>query len=298
MMGKVAYINSFLVTKPIQYFNATNINIAGYKICLLVNCFDEAEKIYTALKANSTYWDDIILFNDQEDAITWIINNKSVVNNLFIYADYGIKKYRFLRKVYRLMNVYVYEEGIGNYKGKLRKKGIINKIITKLYSFFGHQELIGGSKYVKGIYLYNSEIHKSVYPNSGKKLMEFNKQFIKHLSDFEDAETFLSENAIDILDKVKSKKVVLYLSSWNIHPDIENILMTYPGYLTIFKPHPHITDNINISNKFMFKIEGYILVELIISKMLEVTDELIILHHGTSALMYFENQSKLKSIKL
>lgn len=289
----------FIVTKPLQYFNATNISVIGEKICIIINRFNSAHIIFNSIKKHSLYWDQVIFFEKWQTAYSWVLGNKSKINNLFIDTDNGFTKFIFLEKIYRSVNIFIYEEGIGNYRKSLGQKGLIGKLKIFIYNLMGNKDFLGGSKYIEGIYLYNIQEHKKTHPDCDKNLTAFNEPFLNHLANFKDSDIFLNEKAKKIVKEVSGLDVVLYLSSWSIHPQIEEILAGYPNYVKIFKPHPHIDHQITSLNSFFnYKLEGYILVELFIQRLLEVAKKVIILHHGTSSLMYFNNSKDLIEINL
>ena len=181
----------FIVTKPLQYLNATNISTLNKKNCLLVNNFKDANLIYKKISELSNYWSSVFYFEKSADAYLWVIKNKGMVENLYIDSDYGVQKHFYLVRLYKHINIFVYEEGIGNYKGNLNNNSFIGNLKKTFNSLLGNKDFLGGSKYVKGIFLYDCHKHRIVYPNSNKKLFHFDKSFLNHISDFSDS-LFLS----------------------------------------------------------------------------------------------------------
>lgn len=290
------YRNVFIVSKPLQYFNATNIDTVGYKICLLVNNFYDAEVIYRKIKKNSPYWDEILFFETMQSAYRWVLDNKKNIETLFIDSDYGATKYKILSQL-RNINIFIYEEGIGNYRKKLKEKGWIGTLKEFFYNLLGNKNYLGGSKYVKGIYLYDKDRFKNAHPNSRKLIYEFKNPFIEHLKIFQDRDVFLDENTQKILDEIAGKKIFLYLTSWSISPHIRDLLKEYPDYSKVIKPHPHIKkDTDDAFRNFDYVLKGSDIIEIFINELLTNSEEVVVAHHGTSALMYFLDYPKLKTV--
>jgi hypothetical protein len=296
----------FIVTKPLQYFNASNILDNNIRICLIVDYFKSARKIFEKINRSSNLWDETYFFESTFDACRWILKNKKNVRNLYIDGDYGFRKYLFFYRL-SLKNVYVYEEGIAAYFANLKDNNLRNNWVIKLfYSFLGHQNYLGGSKYTKGIYIYDIEKHRACIPACNKELKYFKEPFIQHLDNFEDKDLLLTEKTKHIIESVKKRKVILYLATWslgsnvnspNYSSDISNMLIHYHDYIKILKPHPHIRQElIEYKEIFDFCITGEDLAEYVIFEVLKEAEELIVIHHGSSALLYFEEQNKLKSI--
>lgn len=290
------YRNVFIVSKPLQYFNATNIDTVGYKICLLVNNFYDAEVIYRKIKKNSPYWDEILFFETMQSAYRWVLDNKKNIETLFIDSDYGATKYKILSQL-RNINIFIYEEGIGNYRKKLKEKGWIGTLKEFFYNLLGNKNYLGGSKYVKGIYLYDKDRFKNAHPNSRKLIYEFKNPFIEHLKIFQDRDVFLDENTQKILDEIAGKKIFLYLTSWSISPHIRDLLKEYPDYSKVIKPHPHIKkDTDDVFRNFDYVLKGSDIIEIFINELLTNSEEVVVAHHGTSSLMHFLDYPKLKTV--
>lgn len=286
-----------VVSKPLQYFNATNIEISGRKVCLIVNNFSNAKTIFNNIKTHSLYWDEVFFFETLKNAYKWVLDNKKDIDNLFIDSDYGAKKYVILDNI-RNVDIFVYEEGIGNYRKKLRERNVKGYFKENFYRIVGHKDYLGGYKYTKGIYLYDKNHFLDVHPHCQKKLYDFKVPFLEHLDMFQDKDIFFDENAQYIISKVRNKKVLLYLTSWNIYSDIDNVLNGYPDYVKIVKPHPHIKNFDKSFVGFDYIIGGSNLIEIFINNLLKISEEVVILHHGTSSLMYFSDSKKVKPILL
>ena len=288
----------FLVTKPIQYFNVTNIEDNNRKICIIINLFYNAERIYEEIKSKSDYWDEVYFFYFWKDAFKYIESNKMNVSNLYLDSDFGFQKNMHLRRL-RSMNIFVYEEGVGSYKPYFRKRTVINYVINSLSRLCGFQNYLGGSKYTKGIYLYDISLHQKNSPHCLKERHTFLYQFREYLNIFKDKAIVLPSNFGNIMKMIRGNKVLIYLTSWNIAPEIEKILNNYPDYIKVLKPHPHLLNKIEKqSSMFDIVLPGNTLIEFFIDEALKHGCDLLIIHHGSSALMYFKNEEHIKTFMI
>lgn len=290
--------NVFIVSKPLQYFNATNISTNGRRFLLIVDDFFNAKKVYLDLKERSICWDKIYLFDVWSDAYNWILKNKLDIDNLYIDSDHGWTKYNYLKQ-FDGINIYVYEEGIGNYRMNLNENNILGKFKKYIYeNILGNQVYLGGSKYIKGIYLYDKERFNKNIHNNKKELLPFSTSFYNHLKKFNDREVFLSPSTINLIKNIHNKKILIYLTSWHYDVKMNDIIANYEDYFKILKLHPHIKEIGTYSKEYDYIMEGDNLVELVIIELLEKSDKVILFHHGTSAIMYFNNETKLETIKI
>ena len=296
-MNERKSISIFIVTKPLQYFNVTNIKDDCLKICLIINNFKNAEIFYQKISTKFiNEWNRVIFYESIFQAYKWIIKNSDSIINLYVDSDYGLRKYYYFEQISHL-NIYVYEEGLGNYRRNLRKKSIYNDIINYLYKLMGHESYLGGSKYTKCIYLYDINKHRKLLPHCRKELRFFNKNFIEHLSTFSGKEIFLDQGLNYIYSAAKGKKVVLYLTSWIYHQEVDGIMLNYPEHIKILKPHPHFKiDFCEMQDKYQYIINGENMVEFFIYELLKQVNELVVIHRRSSALMYFDGISNLKSL--
>lgn len=293
-------LNIFVISKPLQYFNATNILVNEKKICIIINNFYNAEKVFKGVRESSSYWNDVFFEENWNKAFKNIIERKKSIKRIFIDSDFGFRKNLILRKL-KDVEIYCYEEGIGNYRPIYNNDIFFEKLKFILYKNLGHQNYIGGSKYTKGIYLYNTSLFNEIFPNSNKKILFFSNPFSKHLEEFKDKSIFLSSSALKVLNNIRDTKVLLYLTSWSYDSKIQDRLQSYHDYVKILKLHPHIKDT-SLQTKYYdyydYVINGENLIELIISKLLKVNESVLVMHHGTSALMYFNKQQNLKTLKI
>lgn len=289
-------ISVFLISKPLQYFNATNISDGNQRFCLLVNSFYNAEIVCNKIKNRSNYWESCSLFDNWDKAYSWVIHNKKKIANIYIDSDYGLRKQLYLRRLSSL-NIFVYEEGIGNYRKYTRPGKKENKFLKSVYSVLGIKDYLGGYSHTKGIYLYDIEKFKQTFPNNKKALIQFTNSFRTHLSEFNDKDIFLNKTDNETIFKLKNKKVLIYLTGWKYNVKVNNLLTEYSNYTRILKPHPQIkSDELEeFKESYEYVLSGDTLIELFINEALSYVDEMVILHHNSSALLYFRNEQKIIS---
>ena len=297
-MDKESY-SLFVVTKPLQYFNATNIRDDNRRICLIVDLFNDARSLFVRLnEVDPDIWFKVLFFENVSHAYRWLIKNRDTIVNLYIDSDYGFSKYFYLHKLSKL-NIYVYEEGMGTYRSFLRDKTLFNHFIGFIYNILGHENYLGGSKYTKGIFLYDINRHRNLIPECKKELRPFERSFTEHIALFSRKDLFLDKNINDVLKDAKGKKVILYLTSWVYHKDVDELLSGYPGYIKMLKPHPHLKiDFTNREAQYDHVIIGSIMVELFIYQLLKEVEELIVVNRNSSSLMYFEGYERLTSLQI
>lgn len=300
----------FVISKPLQYFNATNIPDVNDKIALISNSFKNADTFFEMVKKHSTYWDSVFLFNTNKEALQWLIDNKHNVDNIYLDADYGFSKHEILRKI-KGKRIFVYEEGLGTYEPNLRlatTKNIVKnftpftkikvKLFKYIYDVLGMKDHHGGNPHTEGLYLYDVARHKTAVPEFNKKRLSFKNSFVDHLVDFED-KFLLYKKDEELLKKTHGRTVVLYLSSWSIHSEIKALLTNYPDAIKIAKPHPQIeasayTSFYNAGIDYI--IQGENMVEFLIYDLLLSSQNLIVVHHNSAALQYLRNNKKLNEV--
>lgn len=295
-------INVFLVSKPIQYFNSTNIEVSGEKILYVIDNFYSSEELLERAIL-SKYWSKCVLMKSFPDAFSDLMSYKW--NNLFIDSDYGYSKHKYLRK-FSGRNIFVFEEGLGTYTKDLRnviernlkltgiKSKIKNRILKTCYKLIGNQDYHGGNKFTKGVIIYDIEKHEKVFPKFPKKRYSFAKTFFEHLNNV-DVRKVLYPNPLNI---ISSRKYILYITSWKIDPEISVILDEYPGYYKLLKPHPHIKEiSKDIVDCFDEVIQGGYLVEFLIRDLITLSSDLVIIHNNSASLLYF-NEEQFINIRL
>jgi len=300
----------FLISKPLQYFNATNIPDDNQKIALICNSFEGAANFYAKVKSLSQYWSEVLFFDSNLEGLSWIVKNRENLHNIYIDGDYSFSKRKFLKKL-KTKNIFVYEEGLGTYTEKLRTATTKNikkeftafskiktKLVTFLYLLMGMKDHHGGSAFTKGIYVYDIEKHKACVAGFRKTRKSFRNSFTDHLKNFTDKSLLYNkDNAL--LRNSAGKQVVLYLTAWNIDDRITQILSGYNVSFKIAKPHPQINKNkypLLYNLGFDYISQGGNMVEFLIYDLLQTSSELIVIHHNSAALLYFKGEDKLREV--
>ncbi len=301
--------SGYIVSKPLQYFNASNIEDDHPKVLFIVNGFNNAENFFNAVKNESKHWESVYFYKDYDEVFTYIKKNKPYYSKLFLDGDYSLSMLKNLIN-FKDLKIYVFEEGLGTYTDKIRYA--INKnlyarvsplrklktfLISEILRLLGQKNYHGGSSFTNGIYVYNIEKHTTNKPNFAKEIKTFKQPFLKHLSQFEE-KTILSEDYSDIISAAFHKKVLLYLTSWSIDANIGQVLEGYKDYVKIIKPHPHISEEAinDIKHNFDFVVKGGNMIEFLIYDLCDAASQLNVIHHGSGALLYFENHEKIIEI--
>lgn len=289
LMKKSAYI----ITKPLQYINATNIPDSLTKDCFLIDYFYNTENFYNIIKKYSSHWDNVKIFQSRYSAIFMIIKNKKEYKNLYVDSDYGIL-ITFLFLMLSNIKIYTYEEGYGSYRFIRKNKSLKDKIKSTFYAIMGCKNWIGGNRYTKGIYLYHPNVFRNLIKQNKKELFAFSLPFNVHLNNLSEL-SFLSQQIKTEL--YSDKKVLIYLTSWTINPKITTILNKYPDYLKILKPHPHLKSKNVEEYNFDMVYDNSIPAEILISKISQVSKKMVLVHENSSSLIYL-NSDQITTINI
>ena len=277
----------YLVSKPLQYFNVTNIaDGVAHKVCLIVDVFFKAEEFFNNIK-NQHYWNRVLFFSNSYEAYQWLKNTVSDKDYLYIDSDYGLKKTIWLSRI-NSKNIYVYEEGTGSYRNDLIKISHTNYLLTSFLKFLGIKEHMGGGRYTKGIIIYDVEKHKKLIPEYNKIRKSFKSGFMQHVPLIKHHFSSQMEKNREIMEGISSKNVILYLTSWQYNANVDTLLSQYPDYIKILKPHPHIKTKYTQTN-FDYILSNDVLVEIFIINAIEVCKEILVFHENSGAMQYIDS---------
>lgn len=220
-------------------------------------------------------------------------------NDLLIDSDVGFRIYFYLLfyKVFNLRaNIWVYEEGVGTYIYDLEKytwRGTkLGKIKKNIANIIGVASQFGNSVFTSGIYLYNRDY---IVNNKKNKVFEIKLTLMNYInSNIDELERLFALEGY--LTLPYHSKAVIYLSNHEISPSIDRTLCEFSNYLKLCKPHPHLKRDVNLVC-FDFFLEGGVPVELYLARAIEIYDEIVVLHHGSSTKDYYFNK-KIKYIYL
>lgn len=280
----------YIVTKPIQYINATNIEDDNIKDCYITNTFSDAKKFADEMNKLSNHWERIHFAISKQNALKVILRHKSEYSKLYLDSDVGIILRIFLVLLYPV-KIYVYEEGLASYTPEIREKKI-NSFKFFIDRFFG-KNWSGGSFRTEGIYLYHPKAFQSLVETNKKiQILPFKQPLMNHLNSLSDIKIFYSQDEFDFL---KGKNILLYLTSWTLNPLYQEIYYKYPEFIKIIKFHPHIKKESASNNllHFDFYPDSTIPAEILISTFIEIAGKIVIIHEGTAAMLNFIGEKKI-----
>lgn len=276
----------YIITKPLQYINATNIEDINTKDCYITDTFLDAKNFANEISRQSNHWNNVYFVTSKHIALKEIFKKKSEYINLYLDSDIGIYLRLFLSLLYPI-KVYVYEEGLASYLPKVREKNK-NNYLKFIIDYFLGENWSGGSFRTKSVYLYHPNAFKSLVGVNKKTILPFKQPFLNHLASLSDIRTFYNPEKVEIY---KGKKILLYLMSWTLNQQYEDIYNKYPDFVKIIKIHPHVR-NESISKDllhFDFYPDSRIPSELLIAAFIEIAEKLVIIHEGTAAMLNFNN---------
>jgi len=293
-------ISLYFISKPLQYFNVTNIDDENTKHLMVIDSFKDSY-ILADRASQVDYWEKVEVFSTYDLAFESVDVTK--YTKLYIDSDYGYSKTSFLKK-FKNVIINVYEEGAGTYINNLRSTiehnlglglglGKIKSFLIKLiYRFYGHYDFHGGSKFTNNIYVYDVENYKQGKFLKGKNVLTFKNSFINHIQS-PLVRKVLYPIEIDFLH-LEKQDVLLYVSNWYVDVNVmEQIKNQFNTYFKIVKLHPHIKMVDQSSDLFLSSfntiLNGGEMLEFYIESLLQAKCRLTILHHGTSALSYFND---------
>lgn len=289
--------NFIVATKPLQLFNALNLDTAGQTIFCIV-AFSGAENLINELKKISYAEVDFMFFSTEEDAYNYLSSHANSEDKIYIDSDYGLKKSFYLSKL-KPKQIAIYEEGNGNYLNNLSTKinrpknhGLIQDIITKFYLLLGNKDFLGGNKRTAEIIVYDKD---RLLENlkTEKKVSTFKSSFSQHFNNLANSGIFYKSPLNE--DAVRNQEVLLYLTNHHYNPDINSTIEKFNG-LKIIKPHPAMS-NVEFSN-FDIVINSSYMAEFLILDLLSKSKKLTVVHENSSALQYISIPSPHQNLIL
>lgn len=291
-MKKSAYI----ITKPLQYINATNIEDDNLKDCYIEDNFSSFTLFVNSIRSKSSHWDNVYTCKTKQLGMFKIILNRRKYSKVYLDSDLGILLRISLILLFPL-KIYVYEEGFASYTAAYREKKTFKDIIlTIIDKILCGKNWSGGSARTRGIYLYHKNaFRKIVSDTTSKELLNFKSKFSDHLVSIPEINLLFERIDFELF---RDKKVLLYISSWTINKHLKEYMDKYPNHVKIIKPHPHIKELSFTNNYFEHVIENMLLAEIVIFEILKVCTELIIVHEGSAAILTFKDSLKLKEYNI
>jgi hypothetical protein len=283
--------SAYIVTKPLQYFNSRNIPDIFVKDLYIIDHFVDFDNFVFSI-SSSVYnpWRYIFKFKTKEIALIYILCFKSKYSKVYLDSDFGIVL-RFLLFFLKESSICVYEEGFASYSPQLRPvHGIKNFFFTLVDKFQGGFNWSGGYKNTEFIYLYNTKLFTSKVPECQKPLRSFARDFTSNLNEIRELDEYYCE-INNLINTFSNKHVFLYLSGYSLNNQIHSISDKYSSYFKLLKPHPNM--KIVEDGKFDLIIRSNILSELIVIKLLDVVDKLILVHEGSFGMLNIPIDGKI-----
>jgi hypothetical protein len=283
--------SAYIITKPLQYINSRNIpDILDKDLYIIDNFLDCDNFKDSIVKSEFNPWRSIHKFKTKERALIYIIFFKSRYSRIFVDSDFGIVL-RFLLYLLNNSSICVFEEGFASYVPQLRPiHGIKNNIFSLFDRLQGGGNWSGGFKYTNLIYLYNPKLFAIKVPECDKPLMSFARDFASNLNQIRELDEYYSE--IDyLINTLTNKHVFLYLSGYSINDQFKSISEQYSSYVKLLKPHPNMKFIEN--GKFDLIIRSNILAEVLVVKLLDVVDKLVLVHEGSFGMLNIPKDDKI-----
>lgn len=285
---------AFIVTKPLQILVALSIvkqlNIRNKAHLVIVDSFFNARLVYERMK--SIDWEfsglSFEFFESLREARKFARMCK--INNLFIDADVGVQKYFYLLRMKfnnRLLNINVYEEGVGTYRTDLYSG--VKKSILNLAGIGAH---FGGCVLTSRIYLCEPQSYRKNFPNYKKPIeklilgpTDIIRQYFSSLSHVFD-HCSLAAPTSDICH--------IYLSSWHVdHHFLKEFSMLAGDKYLKLHPHIKVTDEWGQGTLVSRTAPA----EMVLLDMMEKYKSVNVFHHGSSVEKYISG-GNINFIKL
>jgi hypothetical protein len=287
--------SAFIITKPLQYINATNIYDNNSKELYIIPNFNNFIVFFNAIKNKSNIWDSIFIRKTKEIALIRLVIKQRSYSRIYLDSDFGILL-RFILFFFLKVKIFVYEEGIASYTNDIRVDSNLKcKVRTFLDKLLLGDTWSGSSYKTVGIYLYHKDVFLKLlnYNIGNKNILSFNKNYLEHLVEIKEIE-FLYEK-INFNNYI-GKDILLYLTAGNINKDVYKILLKYPNFYKILKLHPFHKDIFDV--KFDESIDSSLPAELLISKINLLANSIIVVHESSAAILNIINDVKFSDINI
>lgn len=295
--------NVFIFTKPLQYFNIKSIPYANYfdvndkKTLIVINNFVNAKGLYERIRREDDFWDLVVFCNKYKDAFKYIWTH-FFIKNLIINCDLGVET--AITCCIRGFNTYTYEEGIGSYGlwERSSERGPLYDVITSIVRLlFGNGKIMNESRWLKGCFLYQPDLFKSLRPHTKTEALPMKNSFSNQLIENFDYYTNVFNIDFSKYESIKYKKILLYITTWNVDNNIVREVDKNKNQFdyVFIKLHPHIRNTESLvfpSCKDYIFVESQMMVELFISLLLKNHNEITIYHNNSTSIVYFQNVVK------
>lgn len=286
----------YIVTKPLQFVNCTNIprDINNKDICCICDQFSEAYHFFDVCKKRDDRFDNYFFYKNKEIALVHWLLNQSGVNKLYIDSDFGLLT-RFLLLLFFKVEIFIYEEGYASYNPLRTDNGLKNKFLLKIQKIFCIKNFNGGSCKVKGVYLYNKLKYDRAFPLHNKELLAFDIPFFDAVEKSKVLK--ILSNEIEWRDFI-DKDVLIYLSSWNISIPAVNYCNKRDNIdVKVLKLHPNIKkEHPELSSTFDVILPSNIMFEYFYANVRKIVKSITIVHHNSFAVEYIDEKDKANSV--
>jgi hypothetical protein len=291
--------NVFICSKPLQYFNLTNIEkpYNHPNILIIENDFKDAMLFFRRVQEYDKNWDKVFFIkNGWVDLLLLLTRFK--IESLFYHLDCYLYPAVFLNFI-SFKKLFIYEEGYGTYRTDIFSSLSFSK--KKIRKFLNIPNRPGLHKKTSGVYVYAQNFYKKVNGKNleEKCLMTFKQPFIEMLNTNLELSRLLFPLDDNLIYNLKSKRVGFYLTSWEI--DFQFLESVDSSEYDIFyvKLHPHIKKLSRrlLSLKKINLIHSSVLAEFLLQHLVCNKNEVDVFHDNSSALVYFEEISGRFNIK-
>lgn len=282
--------SAVIITKPLQYINASNIINDKSRDLYIVSWFVNYQWFADIIARYDPVWNSVYVFASRNQALKYILKHKREYSDVFIDTDFGVG-INLLFLLLWPITINVYEEGWATYYYINPKLSAMKKWKWLLSRFFFHfNNYIGGSLFTKNIYVYNLQMYYSNINNTRQKILPFQNSFCEHILKMEHLCDVYSGRMN--FSQLNNADVILFLGSWpETHYDyFTSIQERYKGYKSIIKYHPHYVQNENEKDfSVEIVIDSDIPAEFVVIQLLKIVNKLVVVHEHTSALMYIKS---------
>lgn len=284
----------FIVTKPLQYINCTNIKRDhDNSVCCICDQFADSAKFFE-LCVQEGLFGSYRFFKTKEYGLLYWLFHQRQMNKLYLDSDFGLLT-RFALLFFLGVQVFVYEEGYASYQPLRGNKTKKDKFLFAIQRLIRIKNFNGGSCKVSGVYLYNTKKYDLAFSGHNKDLLEFETPFYDAVE-----KSAVLKELCDGIDwkQFQSKSILVYLSSWSISSKaIEYCKEVDSIDLKILKLHPNIKSTpSDIIEDFDYILPSNIMFEYFYAKVRKIVKSITIVHHNSFAVEYIDEKDKANSV--
>lgn len=284
----------YVVTKPIQLLNSLNIKDDNNKTIYVTPFANRYSFVENARKAYPTI--KFVEHKSKTICILTILLKQYNIVRVYLDSDFGLLV-RFMLFFLVIPKYYIFEEGYASYSHLRYPSNMKDKVFLFIQKYLRIKNYIGSGIHCGGLYLYDKPYYKTMLPESSIKLLDFEMDYLSYIKQSPLLSIYNEKVEMQMFEH---RNVIIYLTSWDVDNRINQILQKtiYKDYLKVLKPHPHIMENslyTSIVHDVLLSPE--VIFEYFLINILDKANMVIVYHHGSFALHYFNNKyEKLKTI--